>query len=228
MGKQGKLETRCGKCGVQITSHGKRTSLCRACFLVQPKNCRTCGKPMPKYSRAVQCRDCWSVRGKQPARLCTNCGKALSRGASPERTLCKACSSPAPRFCVDCGKLLAPNSKATHCWGCYTTRRQGIAATKSCMIPGCTNPHAAKGLCALHYERKRTTTTRNGRKIDTVTRIWVAMQPCQLCGYSRMRSHVHRPTKQGDYVVGNMVALCARCHDEVHSGLAPCPQPLTP
>lgn len=224
------LITKCGKCGAPITSHGVGTKLCLSCIRVEPTSCKTCGGPMPKYSKAVQCRACWKARGARPKaqRTCAKCGTPLSLYISPAHTLCKPCRTNPIPTCVDCGKNLQRNSKSIHCWECYSERRIRVKEKKRCTIEGCLNPHTAKGLCAIHYERMRVTRSRGGKHIDTHGRIWVAQQPCQLCGYNRLRSHVHRLIAQGDYVVGNMIALCSRCHDEVHRGLTPCPQPLGP
>lgn len=222
-----RLVKRCGICGTELTSHGSNTQICRACFRVQSRNCRTCGKQLPLYGKAtLQCRECWKNRGRQPVRVCISCGKPMNRYTNPLLDRCKECRAPQPKVCVDCGKLLTRHSQSPRCWDCHTERRQVVASQKVCTIEGCTNKHMAKGLCAIHYERMRVTKSRGGKHIDSVSRIWVAQQPCQLCGYARMRSHVHRVIAQGDYVLGNMIALCARCHDEVHRGLTPCPEPL--
>lgn len=223
-----KLVKHCGKCGVELTSHGTDTELCRNCFRVQPKFCNTCGKELNRYTRSVQCRDCWSKRGGSPPRVCSSCGTSMKKYVNPIYDQCKACRALVIPHCIDCGKDLRKGSKSPRCWSCHTERRISAAAEKQCTIEGCTNKHAAKGLCAIHYERMRVTRSRGGRHIDSRSRIWVAQQPCQVCGYNRMRSHVHRFIPQGDYTAGNMVALCARCHDEIHRELTPCPQPLTP
>ncbi len=218
--------TKCGKCGALITSHGKTTKVCKSCWRVKPKFCATCGKGLPKYATGMQCIECWKARGAQPLRACVQCGQPMSRYTSPGYTVCKPCRIGAAPACVDCGKPMKRGTKSIHCWECYTGRRIKVAEKKHCTVPGCESPHAAKGLCALHYQRNRVTATRKGRRIDAGTRIWVAQQPCQICGYNRMRSEVHRPIRQGDYVKGNMIALCARCHREVTAGITPCPDPL--
>lgn len=224
-----RLVMKCAKCGVELSSHGKSTSVCRACYRVPAKFCKTCRGPLDPHTRAIQCRACWKARGAQPLRFCASCSKPLTRYTSPEIDKCRTCRIAPPRACVDCGKPLSMrNVKSPRCWECHTERRQGSAAQKSCTIERCTNKHVAKGLCAIHYERMRLTKSRKGKHIDTRSRVWVAQQPCQICGYARLRSHVHRPIAQGDYVVGNMVALCSRCHNEVHFGLIPCPAPLIP
>lgn len=220
--------TKCGKCGTTITSHGRTTKLCRSCYQHVPTFCATCGDALPKYSPAVHCRKCWQARGPAPQRPCDTCGKPLSRYSNAAVTTCKPCRIPPAPKCEDCGKEMKRGTKSTHCWECYTERRTKVSEKKQCTIPGCESPHAAKGLCALHYQRFRVTRTRTGRHIDTAGRVWVAQQPCQVCGYSRMRSEVHRFIAQGDYVIGNMVALCSRCHREVTAGLTTSPQPLQP
>lgn len=220
-----KLVKKCGKCGVELTSHGKSTGVCRSCYKVQPKFCKTCGKALDRYTRAEQCRECWTTRGSQPTRKCNSCGKPMSRYTISDT--CKQCRAPEPKMCLDCGKLLPRNSRSPRCWACHTEQRVITATQKRCTIEGCTNKHVAKGLCAVHYEWLRGNKSRQGKYVDPPARVWVAQQPCQVCGYNRMRSHVHRPIAQGNYALGNMVALCARCHDEVHRGLTPCPPALT-
>ena len=227
MGQTSKLVTRCGKCGVEITSHGTGTQGCRNCWKVQPKFCNTCGKELNRYTKATLCRECWEHRGKQPPRICVTCGKSMHHYHNPLFDRCKACrsSDPAPT-CVDCGKDLPRGSVSPRCWACHTERRQRVASQKTCSIEGCTNKHMAKGLCAVHYEWLRGTKSRQGKYIDPPGRVWVTMQPCQVCGYNRMRSEPHRIIAQGKYEIGNMVAVCSRCHDEIDRGLTPCPPAL--
>lgn len=221
-----RLVKRCGSCGTELTSHGKATQICRACYMVKLKQCITCGVALGRYAKAIQCRACWKARGKQPDRLCVTCGKRMSRYSSPALDRCKSCRAPVPRSCVDCGKELAIRSVGPRCWNCHTERRVSAAMKKACTIEGCANKHVAKGLCAVHYEHMRRRKSRDGKFIDPPGRIWVAQQPCQLCGYSRLRSQVHRIIAQGNYEFGNMTALCARCHVEVHRGITPCPTAL--
>jgi predicted HNH restriction endonuclease len=89
-----------------------------------------------------------------------------------------------------------------------------------CSRPGCTNAHQAKGLCRQHYayERRQTQGTQTDR-----FRARVGETPCQLCGFDEIHSHVHRIVAQGPYTLGNMVALCATCHELVHRDKRTCP-----
>ena len=168
-----------------------------------------------------------AYRKSRSTKPCSRCGT----GILPEYTLCQTCqrTGPKTRFCADCGVRISHSNRreSVRCWACHVKRLDN-APKRICSVPGCQKPHQARGYCLSHYVHNWRSTTRNGRRSDTYNRAWIAKQPCQLCGYNRMRSHVHRLRKQGDYVVGNMVALCARCHDEVHTGLTPCPEPLIP
>lgn len=158
---------------------------------------------------------------------CMDCGRLIL----PEYTRCQSCqrTSDRSRFCRDCGTRISHRAKrgSQRCWPCFNKERQATAV-KGCSIEGCERPHTAKGMCRTHYRtvwRKRY--PRRGTQWNL--RHWVGSQPCQLCGYSRLRSHVHRLIEGrngGQYVIGNMVALCARCHEEVGRGLTPPPPPL--
>ena len=219
---------KCTQCGKILTSHKAGTLRCMECVTVGIVPCATCGKPLPKYTKATQCRDCWKARGAQPQRLCEKCGEPMNRYTLATQTMCRTCRTAPIPMCLTCGKPLNRGSKSNYCWECYTESRTKVTEKKLCSFKGCENPHAAKGLCAMHYELSRRKETRQGQHIDGSARTWVAQQPCQVCGYDRMRSHVHRIIAQGNYVLGNMVAVCARCHDEIHRGLTPCPEATIP
>ena len=46
---------------------------------------------------------------------------------------------------------------------------------------------------------------------------------CSLCGYNRLRPHLHRLAPAKGYILGNLVPLCANCHREVHAGVMTIP-----
>ena len=242
----------CTKCGTVLTSHGKGTQICRACFQVAPKTCSACGKELPKYARGTRCRDCWKMRGVQGQRgpnaqradqpvprPCDKCGRPLSKTSRPEATLCKACyldraGHKGFKHCLDCGVRLNRGSRGVRCWACHITAKAATAIQKRCGIEGCERPHKAKGFCLSHYQNKRRRAELLGHVSPQqlkVKRGDLNDAPCQVCGYNRLPARLHRiiPGPQGGkYVIGNIVAMCARCHEEVHSGLIPCPSPWEP
>src|SRR3990167_3202749 len=216
----------CNSCGKTLTSHGKGTQACRACRSVYPIYCQTCGKELPRYNRKTrQCRECWKLRGPTVRRSCQRCGKLISTKSRPDTKICRNCRSHPRPHCSDCGKLLARSPRDTkRCWSCWTKyRRQGYDPI--CMREDCNRVTFAKGLCEMHYRVDR----RHGH--GRVARKWIASHPCQLCNYAVLPSEVARiipGSNGGKYELGNMVALCARCHREVEMGLTPCPPPLLP
>lgn len=239
----------CSKCGTPITSHGKGTQVCRACYQVEPKACATCGRELPRYARGTKCRDCWKARGPDgprgprpghtvtPNRTCERCGSPISKTSRPEALLCIKCylhrmGHKGFRTCVDCGNTLNRGSKGTRCWSCHLARKRAQAGQKRCNFPGCERPYRAKGFCLVHYQDAR----RGAQLLGTTSPQTLKLQrrdlnaaPCQVCGYDRVPSHLHRiiPGAQGGkYVIGNVVAVCARCHEEIHRGLIPCPAPF--
>lgn len=120
------------------------------------------------------------------------------------------------RHCQDCGVPLPRrgNDGAQRCRDCYM--KQHRAPHTVCQVANCGEPHFGKGFCRKHYYREWQAANRPSR---TSAKVALAKFPCQLCGYDRLRSRIHRLNPSLGYVVGNMVALCSRCHDEVHYGL---------
>lgn len=164
------------------------------------------------------------------SRICVSCGGPVKR---PDAKRCRACyfaERSINQNCVDCGVKLEGGThekRRTRCWDCWSAFRKA-SVPEQCSREGCTQRHYAKGLCHSHYQvghRRRW----DDQVAQPKAHQWVKEQPCQLCGYARMLSHVHRPipgARGGKYVAGNMVALCARCHEEVHKGLSECPPPV--
>jgi len=81
----------------------------------------------------------------------------------------------------------------------------------------------------MHYHRewqRNRSGTAEHAGATSLTKVAVGRRPCAVCGYDRIRSHVHRLVRDLGYTMGNMVAVCARCHDEIHYKLIP-PPPAT-
>lgn len=190
--------------------------------------CPKCGGT--KTRGALACRKCKSDKAPSFAR-CASCGVRI-RAAY---TRCRACYDKArlsaKPMCMDCGSPVKQYSRtlfAKRCWPCEIARRR-IREWKMCSVEGCQNPHKAKGFCGHHYAtlvagRKRRTYGAGHRGNQTAGLL--SQIPCQVCGYSRMKSELHRIDASLGYRSGNMVAVCSRCHDEIERGLTPCPTPL--
>lgn len=166
-----------------------------------------------------------------PIRFCVDCAKQLGQSSrSAER--CWSCyvAQRPTKFCADCGERTSHRSKqANRCLPCHRAWKRSTAGQRLCSVGRCGNVHKAKGLCAQHYAKKqRKESFRRAPGARTRAKRWVKSQPCQMCGYSRLPSQAHRPQAGGPYAFGNMTALCANCHGEVHAGLTPCPEPLQP
>jgi hypothetical protein len=79
-----------------------------------------------------------------------------------------------------------------------------------------------------HYVYYVTRAKQQGQSYDGNFKMLVKAQPCLVCGYSRMPSEPHRIVAGGPYKPGNLVPVCARCHDEIERGITPCPPPWQP
>jgi len=219
----GRWDGVCERCGGKARTGA---TVCRPCYEGNNMHppCPTCGKPLSNR-RCKQCRDCWMAE-RSPRPHCSECGVRLASGTRKTTQRCWACHSKgATDMCVDCGARLPKGSHdRKRCWPCHLRLRQA-AEIQVCTRPGCGRAHRAKGLCMLHYLAER-------RRINGVTadryRARVGQSPCQLCGFDEITSHVHRIVAQGPYTLGNMVALCATCHELVHRGKRPCPPAWQP
>lgn len=192
----------CPKCG---GTKSKNAVACRTCHTGRPlvptwKQCPGCGTNI--RTAQVWCHDCYEKNREQKRPLCVDCGKPRtrqSRGRNVER-------------CRDC-------------W------RKHLASlpVRLCSVDGCGRPYLARGLCNMHYiaargrERKQFGTGHRGNRFAGL----LAGAPCQVCGYNRMRSQLHKIERSLGYRPGNMVAVCSRCHDEIERGLTPLPPILT-
>lgn len=159
---------------------------------------------------------------------CPNCGQPKRKVAET----CAACYNKRRTLvrpaCIDCGGPLGDKGlRAKRCWNCHLKQRLS-QPKKACSVEGCPHPHKAKGYCVDHYQKfVQQPLNRDGAGRNFLS--WIRAQPCQLCGYNRLHSHAHRLTggkDGGTYEWGNVVALCARCHEEIHRGLTEPPPAL--
>ena len=183
-----------------------------------------CSRHYQEYKRVL--------RSTKP---CPGCGI----GIVPESEYCSACRRKGPyaRFCADCGQRIShtAHKDTKRCWSCHLVSRRASAIPKICSVEGCSRPHKAKGFCLPHYqtERRRKEYLGSGDERPQSLRVRrgdLIKLPCQVCGYSRLPSRLHRyiPGAQGGkYTMGNIVLLCSNCHEEVHRGLIPCPRPIS-
>ncbi len=165
-------------------------------------------KPVEFLHKPAICPDCGGPRNIKSAR-CRACFYALNPKHAP---------------CIGCGTRLRRKG-SIRCRPCFFAWKRAVTK-KACSIDGCQLPHRAKGLCQKHYKLARYRRPRGARRADVGTKAWVSDQPCQLCGYNKLRSHVHRLNSKLPYAVGNMTAVCARCHEEIHRGIAAQPEPI--
>ena len=161
---------------------------------------------------------------------CPKCGQPQRKPAE----LCRACDNRSrqmgakgrlKRPCIDCGTPIADKAgRAQRCWPCWTNYRLERPVT-TCSVPGCNRPHRAKGLCMKHYQSHfmphKKGEGRGGKWLERLRQC-----PCQVCDYEKMPSHDHKTSPERGYSKSNVVALCARCHEEVHRGITSCPEPL--
>lgn len=169
-----------------------------------------------------------------PVKFCPDCGKRIryvSQRCSPcAKTHRRGTSETRHDTCVDCGKPTGDSAhRAIRCWDCWLIVRRS-KPVRLCSIDECSKKHRARGLCADHYagsRMQRDTNTHESLPWNPRVRLAVAALPCQICGYNRLRSHIHRLLRADGYMWGNVVAVCARCHDEIHRGITAAPPALT-
>ncbi len=189
--------------------------------------CPECGGK--KTKGALFCRAC--KHDKAPTWKHCVCGKRIRANSNQ----CKECYDKERQavkpLCVDCGKPTKRYSYQYHalrCWPCEVQRRRNHPL-RLCEVDGCQNPHQAKGYCHYHYVKfvqGRNRPNYGGGHRGNQTAGLLSQLPCQACGYSKMKSELHRIEPKLGYRAGNMVAVCSRCHDEIERGLTPCPVPL--
>ena len=216
----GRYDSACTMCGRTIRTGG---TLCRPCYTRKPvPTCTQCGSSVSNR-RTKLCRSCWAMRDGGPPH-CQECGQRLRRTGA---RLCWSCwAKRGHPLCEDCGATLPGAGRSRkRCWSCWMKYRKS-RERRVCSFPGCNRPHQAKGFCIGHYLRERRRV--EAPRVDRPARALVGLSPCQLCGFNEITSHVHRIVAQGPYTLGNMVALCATCHELVHRGKRPCPPAWQP
>lgn len=223
MGSSSRYASTCEMCGQRVRTG---STLCRPCYTRKPaSSCGTCGKTLANR-RSTQCRTCWRMRNGGP-KSCSTCGKRLPIGS--QGTNCWSCHSANARtYCETCGAEMPSKSRGKKCWSCHLIARRAAAGSKRCSRPGCDQPHQAKGYCMNHYQHFVVRAKERRQGINGPERQVIREQPCAVCGYDRMPSEPHRVVPGGPYEFGNMVPVCARCHDEIERGLTPCPPPWRP
>ncbi len=189
--------------------------------------CPRCGGP--KATVAKQCSRCYHETTNSP--ICPSCGGKKSYDSKLCRK-CQGAQGKSHKPCPHCGTRI--QSARTQCLACYNKARAEKAAKYLCADCGQpTKQYAstryAERCRACHLQKQKT----QGRqtRLSTGLQMWKAKRalaawPCQICSYHLLVSDIHRLTpghQGGRYVVGNMVALCVRCHQEVHRGLTPAP-----
>jgi len=188
--------------------------------------CPDCGGQMTHGSK--RCRKCWAKQAPFAWKPCLTCDEKI-RGAS---TRCRSCYDTdriaARRYCAgECGAVL-PDYGPKRCWDCELKRRKE-RPERRCSVEGCLKKNDARGLCSSHYQQQYRPRRRGEHRGNTAKQL-LSRWPCQLCCYDRLPCDVHRliPGPQGGtYRPPNIVALCVRCHREVHRGIAVAPEPPT-
>lgn len=224
-----------GSCEVcQVPLMWAKSKLCRTHWMERhmakdsrPK-CLTCGKDI-SWNQAT--KYCWEhfaeqkAQAKLPPKTCERCGEPVS---TRKTRLCMTCireEAVARKTAHTCNRCKTPLTKptATHCTSCYRDIEKELAAERVCSRDGCDKHVKGQGLCGNHY---RAMVRKDVRRRKWGPREQIKAMPCAICGYNRLKSEPHRivpGTQGGLYVIGNMVPLCSRCHDEVEAGLATCP-----
>ena len=162
--------------------------------------------------------------GTRPAAPIGACGHPTWRINKQCRSCYLAETRKTIRHCADCGKSLPRrgNDGAERCRECWMAQHRSPYTL--CQVPACKQPHFGKGFCQKHYFREWQAA--NGPRMSASKRT-LATRPCQVCGYDKLRSRIHRREREKGYTLGNMVPVCSRCHDEIHYSLIPCPEPIT-
>lgn len=186
--------------------------------------CPKCGGV--KTRLAELCRSCSYESRVKSWTTCADCGKRIRHPATRCLTCYDADRAAKTPTCVDCGKptkQYAYDYHAQRCWPCEVKQRRN-KPVRYCTLEGCGKVHASKGLCRSHYQAtfQRRRTRPGGQLIQ-----WLKTMPCQICGYSLMKSEAARLIPGGPYRPGNVMALCVRCHREVDAGITPAVTPPT-
>jgi hypothetical protein len=165
------------------------------------------------------------------------CGDCAGPVSTKKSLLCRACwmkhhqeRVKRPR-CVDCGNFASYVRKnqenPKRCRPCHILQLKAHPPKLQrigCSVEGCTRKHKAHGLCRTHY---KAVLFRERRPWSGAKRHVMSL-PCCICGYDKMRSHVHRLGHWGGYEWGRIIPVCQRCHDEIISGITPEPETGVP
>jgi len=184
-----------------------------------------CGHPVGDPNSRM-CRKCWLKQ--KTKNFCQDCGRHLMKGSTLRCENCWGKSRTKIQRCVDCGtertSLTAGAGSKTwrRCRACYELWRS-TWHKRTCSVPNCGRPHKARGYCMGHYKSRYVGYTPRGKGANGMNHRNIGDQPCVLCGYSHLRSHAHKIDPKKGYILGNMVPLCARCHEEVTRGITALP-----
>ena len=162
-------------------------------------------------------------------RKCSDCGGLLASRYAERCRPCFLVWIARPASCIDCGvRFVKAGRRAQNrrCRDCY--RRHRITVRAMCRSDGCERSVYAKGLCQSHYQVGWRASHAGTTQYDYASHALVTAMACAVCGYARMKSEVHRIVPQGPYVIGNMVPVCSRCHDEIERSLTECPAAWQP
>jgi len=171
--------------------------------------CPDCGNAMD--ARSKRCRDCF--RGTLPT--CRDCGKQLGRDGQKQ---CRPCwmaehtAKSSRPTCTDCGKRISWLAK--RCW----EHEMQYRSSKSIRVQ-------QELMRAVRSDLKNPNSRKNRlRRWNAIPlRRLLGPKPCASCGYDKLPSRVHRLDPEKGYVLGNVVQVCPRCHDEVHAKLRVAP-----
>jgi hypothetical protein len=180
--------------------------------------CERCGGSI--RSPRKMCRPCWLAQAKRVH--CLDCGKEIGRDGQQR---CRPCwmvrhtAHTSRPVCCDCGKLISwqvgrRGNPARRCWDCELERRK---ANRIVVL----REKAAR----TDQEHPDNRHNRHQRSQAIPFRKLLGPWPCALCGYHLLPSRVHRINARLGYIVGNVVQVCSRCHDEIHAGILPTPSP---
>jgi hypothetical protein len=171
-----------------------------------------CGHPT--WREGKTCRSCYLAGLRKETRSCA-CGAPLS---TPKATQCRACymrdhmaqdSRPRCRECQEPISWLAGGKVPQRCRPCHMAYRATLPK-RLCSIEGCDLPHLAQGFCRNHYSAKN-----DSRGI----RAYLKTLPCAACGLNDPDTiQIDRAVRDLGYTWGNVVQVCANCHQKITLG----------
>lgn len=186
----------------------------------QRNRCSVCDVPINDGS--TLCRAHY-LAAKTPKKTCA-CGAVLAKRSAEQ---CRECwmrdhmaATSRPK-CRDCGKPISwqvgqRGTKATRCMPCHTAYRASLPK-RLCSLEGCDLPHLAQGYCRNHYTAKN-----DSRGI----RAYLKALPCAVCGLDDPDViQIDRAVRDLGYTWGNVVQVCANCHQKITLGKIERPPP---